>query len=47
MNVRPANRLRPGDPAPAPEVQGTDGPVALSSYWADGPVVVAFLRHLG
>ncbi|MGH2584436.1 MAG: hypothetical protein ACRDJE_05925 [Dehalococcoidia bacterium] len=40
-------RLRPGEPAPTPEVRGPDGPVSLGSAWADGPVVVVFLRHFG
>ena len=40
-------RLRPGDPAPAPEVLGGEGPVRLASVWAEGPVVLSFLRHFG
>jgi hypothetical protein len=34
----------------APEVQVLDvggQPVALSSAWADGPVLLTFLRHFG
>jgi hypothetical protein len=43
----PARRLRPGDPAPAPEVLGRHGPVLLATAWAEGPVVLTFLRHFG
>lgn len=43
----PSPRLKAGDRAPTVEVQGPGGPVPLGSYWANGPVVVAFLRHLG
>jgi hypothetical protein len=42
-----ATRLRPGDPAPTPDVLGPDGPVSLGAVWADGPVVLTFLRHFG
>ena len=40
-------RLRPGDLAPSPHVLGLDGPVTLAATWADGPVVLTFLRHFG
>jgi peroxiredoxin len=37
-----------GDPAPDIEVLDVDGrPVRLSTLWAPGPAVVAFLRHYG
>jgi hypothetical protein len=44
---QPARRLRPGDVAPVLDVQGLDGPVSLASTWADGPVILTFLRHFG
>jgi hypothetical protein len=40
-------RLSPGDRAPTPDVLGPDGPVSLASVWADGPVLLTFLRHFG
>jgi hypothetical protein len=41
-------RLQQFDSAPDEVVLGPDGaPLALSSLWADGPVVLAFLRHFG
>jgi hypothetical protein len=40
-------RLQPGDPAPNPQVQGPAGAVSLSTAWAEGPVVLTFLRHFG
>lgn len=37
-----------GDPAPDVEVQDTSGRLRrLSEFWADGPALVLFLRHLG
>jgi hypothetical protein len=44
---QPARRLRPGDAAPVLDVQDPDGPVSLALVWADGPVVLTFLRHFG
>jgi hypothetical protein len=44
---QPARRLQPGDPAPVLDVQGSEGPVSLATAWADGPVVLTFLRHFG
>jgi hypothetical protein len=29
------------------DVQGPDGPVSLAATWADGPVLLTFLRHFG
>ena len=40
-------RLRPGDTAPSPQVQGPDGTVQLAGLWGDTPVVLTFLRHFG
>jgi hypothetical protein len=40
-------RLHPGDAAPVLDVLGPDGPVSLGSLWADGPVLLTFLRHFG
>ena len=40
-------RLRPGDAAPAPEVQGPEGPLSLAALWAEDPVILTFLRHFG
>lgn len=42
-----AARLRPGDGAPILDVLGANGPVSLGSVWAEGPVVLSFLRHFG
>lgn len=37
-----------GDLAPDPQVLTTAGEeVPLSSFWADRPAVLAFLRHFG
>ncbi len=44
---RTMDRLRVGDDVPSPEVLGRDGPVALSATWAEGRVVLTFLRHFG
>jgi hypothetical protein len=41
-------KLKPGDPARDGEVLDADGQaVDLSSYWADGPILLTFLRHFG
>lgn len=41
-------RLQTFDRAPDQVVLGPDGmSLNLSSLWADGPVVLAFLRHFG
>lgn len=41
-------RLQKSDNAPDVTVLGPDGaPLALSSLWDDGPVVLVFLRHFG
>lgn len=40
-------RLRPGDTAPLADVLTLNGPVSLASFWAEGPVVLSFLRHFG
>lgn len=39
--------LQPGDRAPDVTVQGERGAVRLSDLWREGPLVVAFLRHMG
>lgn len=44
---RAGERLRPGDAAPDARVMSASGEVALASLWADGPVVLTFLRHFG
>lgn len=44
---RAAHRLRPGDPAPDATISTPDGPAPLAGVWADGPVIVTFLRHFG
>lgn len=33
--------------APDATLDSSNGPVKLSSLWADGPLVLVFLRHLG
>ncbi len=41
-------RLKTGDVAPSLNVVNADGEtIALSSLWADKPVVLAFLHHFG
>ncbi len=40
-------RLNVGDAAPSPTILTPDGPAPLSGVWADGPVIVTFLRHFG
>jgi hypothetical protein len=39
--------LRTGMEAPDAKVLGADGPVALSSLWAERPLLLVFLRHYG
>lgn len=40
--------LGPGDKAPSGPVQTADDlTIEISSLWADGPVVLTFLRHFG
>jgi len=44
----PAVRLRVGQIAPDATVTDINGaPVSLASLWANGPVLLAFLRHFG
>ncbi len=44
----PAVRLKVGQIAPDATVADINGaPVALASLWANGPVLLAFLRHFG
>jgi hypothetical protein len=47
MSMSVAGRLRPGDPAPRPEVYGPEGPVSLAMAWVQGPALITFLRHFG
>lgn len=39
--------LRVGDPFPELALESIDGPVKLADRWAEGPLVVAFMRHFG
>ncbi len=39
--------LAAGERAPDVTVQGERGAVQLSDLWREGPLVVAFLRHMG
>ena len=39
--------LKEGDKFPDLEVESREGAVALSDRWRNGPLVVAFMRHLG
>jgi peroxiredoxin len=39
--------LRVGDPFPDLTLESMEGPVRLADRWADGPLVVAFMRHFG
>ena len=42
------NKLKRGNPAPDLSVINADGAeIALSSMWADKPLVLTFLRHFG
>lgn len=41
------DRLRVGDTFPDLTLESVDGTVRLSERWADGPLVVAFMRHFG
>jgi hypothetical protein len=41
-------KLKPGDPAPDGICLDVDGlPQELSDFWAEGPVLLTFLRHFG
>ncbi len=41
-------KLKPGDVARDGQVLDADGQeMDLSSYWADGPILLTFLRHFG
>lgn len=41
-------RLRAGLPAPEAKVYNANGqPVQISTLWADGPILLTFLRHFG
>jgi hypothetical protein len=40
-------RLTPGDPFPELVLESKDGPVKLHERFANGPLVVAFMRHFG
>ncbi len=41
-------KLKPGDAARDGQVFDVDGqPMDLSRYWADGPILLTFLRHFG
>lgn len=41
-------KLEPGDHAPEGVALNVDGQeVSLGEYWADGPVLLTFLRHFG
>jgi hypothetical protein len=37
----------PEHAAPDATLESANGPVTLSSLWANGPLVLVFLRHLG
>lgn len=39
--------LRVGDPFPDLALESLEGQVRLSDRWADGPLVVVFMRHFG
>ncbi len=42
------DQLEAGDRAPDGTALDVDGQeVSLASYWADGPVLLTFLRHFG
>jgi hypothetical protein len=41
-------KLEAGDPAPEGLCLDKGGqPVSLSAFWADGPILLTFLRHFG
>jgi hypothetical protein len=41
-------KLRPGGAAPGGvALDATGQEVSLSAFWADGPVLLTFLRHFG
>lgn len=41
-------KLRPGDVAPGGAALDVDGrEVSLATFWAEGPVLLTFLRHFG
>jgi hypothetical protein len=41
-------KLQPGDAAPNGVALNADGQeVALAGFWAEGPVLLTFLRHFG
>jgi hypothetical protein len=41
-------KLQPGDAAPGGVALDADGQeVSLAAYWAEGPVLLTFLRHFG
>lgn len=42
------HKLTPGEQAPDGTAADADGrEVSLSSFWAEGPVLLTFLRHFG
>jgi hypothetical protein len=44
----PPQRLRRGESAPDGTALGGNGqPVRLSALWANGPLLLVFLRHFG
>ena len=41
-------RLRVGAPAPETTIYNADGqPIPISTLWANGPILLTFLRHFG
>jgi len=47
LDILPTPQLEPGDPFPEFTLESTTGAVELSERWHEGPLAVAFLRHMG
>ncbi|MCA1678285.1 MAG: redoxin domain-containing protein [Actinobacteria bacterium] len=47
LEILPTPQLDRGDPFPELTLEGANGPVELRERWSDGPLAVAFMRHMG
>jgi len=47
LEILPTPQLDKGDPFPHLTLEGADGLVELRERWSDGPLAVAFMRHMG
>jgi len=47
LEILPTPQLDKGDPFPDFTLEGAHGPVELRERWSEGPLAVAFMRHMG